>query len=142
MGGGGGGGGPNQQKHAPFTAMGTGWEQKRDILGARPPYMPQQQPQNIFVRGNGGFPQQPFLPLMQQSFGQQANFLSGNTGIGAGIGGFVMDPSGGGMMGGPGGAGGLPSPVDVASLAQAKGYNPLVFDTNPSRVSSRYRAAE
>ncbi|KAL7411220.1 YT521-B-like domain-containing protein [Mrakia frigida] len=44
-----------------------------------------------------------------------------------------MEQGGGGMMGGAG-AGGLASPVDVPSLVQAKGYNPAVFDTNPTRA--------
>lgn len=146
MGGGGGGGGPYGGSK-PFTAMGTGWEQKSAILGARPTAGPNPmyggQPGGpAFGRGPGAFGgplggQQPFgLSPMQQSFGQQANFLVSSPGV------YGVDPSvaaallgGGSSLGGAGGLGsGLASPVDVPTLTQLKGYNPTTFDTSPPRA--------
>lgn len=124
--------------------MGTGWEQKHNILGSRPqqqqpqlPYGAPQQQQQMFGAGGpygGGGNQFGGGSMQQQSFGQQANFLSGGVGSGGLYGGGGME----GMMGGGAGVGGLASPVDVPSLVQQKGYNPVVFDTNPPRVSLGY----
>ena len=145
--------GSSNQK--PFTAMGTGWEQKNAILGARPtggpnqfqgststPMYPGQPGGPAFPRpSNFGGPlggQQAFgLPPMQQSLGQQANYLAGGP-----AGAYGVDPSlaagllgGAPPLGGPAGiASGLSSPIDVPSLIQAKGYNPTVFDTSPPRA--------
>jgi hypothetical protein len=145
--------GSSNQK--PFTAMGTGWEQKNAILGARPmggqnvfpvsnmsPMYANQPGGPAFPRGQPSFGgplggQQAFgMPSMQHSFGQQANFLAGGSGV-AGIDPYVAAGllAGGPALGGPAGiASGLASPVDVPSLIQAKGYNPTVFETSPPRA--------
>ena len=143
-----GGGGQYGGGSKPFTAMGTGWEQKSAILGARPaggptPMYPGQPGGPAFGRGptpSFGGPlggQQQFgMPPIQQSFGQQANFLAGGPAA------YGVDPSvsagllgGGPVLGGPAAiASGLSSPVDVSSLISQKGYNPTNFDTNPPRA--------
>lgn len=156
------GGRPNVEYTKPFTAVGTGWDQKHAILGSRPyssserdngsiPIMQQplgggavlhptllQAQAQALATGNmaGGYPI-PFLPQLTSPLATTAGYLP--MGNGAGLAPTGALPIGDGMfLRSQGAIPTLPAlggPLDIQGLIQAKGYNPQVFDTNPPMVS-------
>lgn len=153
---GGGGGGSNGYAGKPFTAVGTGWEQKQAILGYGPtsfgggqhqPTMGgfsalgQQHPQNQSRTAGNGYGGQPYLPasLYTPVVSSGPSLIPG-----------LNDHAVAAAVGAPGTAAPLldamgavdpaavaaaaATVVDVPSLIQLKGYNPTVFETNPPRA--------